>query len=214
MASNHGLAVLDGFRDLLKSGEFSDIAIICGERRFAVHKVVIFSLSILKASQSFATNTIDLSHHDLHLVARMIEYFYSGTYDDPTDEDTSIGSRLILHAEMFALADKYDVPGLGEKAIQYFQSILPNAHLAEYVPCIRTIYGSTLYSSARFREIIVNHVVEQGYMGEENEKLLKAAFIENPRFGWDCYTQLQSNTQDASGGSRRTELALFDTIWK
>lgn len=146
--------------------------------------------------QESRTNMIDLSHDSLHLLERMIGYFYSGIYEGLTDKDATPGSHLTLHVEMFAFADKYDVPGLGEQASCHFQALLHKVrHVAECLSCVCAVYESTPHSNTRLRDLIVNHVVKL-YVAEweMSEPLLKAAFIETPQFGWDCFLQLQRNS--------------------
>lgn len=54
----------------------------------------------------------------------MVQFFYSMSYDDdiPERETGSFISLLQLHARMFALGDRYDIPGLSEVAVNKFSS--------------------------------------------------------------------------------------------
>lgn len=127
----------------------------------------------------------------------MIKYFYTDFYAALPADDTPL-SRLTLHIEMYSLADKFDVPGLGERAIAYFKETLATARSpADYMPCAGIIYESTPESNTRLRNLITGHVVES-YMTEKWERsdpLLKAAFMEAPAFGWDCFLRLQEGPQ-------------------
>lgn len=147
-----------------------------------------------------------MTQDGLHLVERMIKYFYMDFYAALPADDTPL-SRLTLHIEMYSLADKYDVPGLEARAMAYFKQTLDTARSpADYMPCAGLIYESTPETNTRLRNLITGHVVEC-YMTEKWERsdpLLKAAFMEAPAFGWDCFLRLQKGPKDPwNAGWRR-----------
>ena len=64
----------------------------------------------------------DISYLDLK---KMVNFFYSMSYDDDIPEVTeretvSRISLLQLHARMFALGDRYDIPGLRDATLLAF----------------------------------------------------------------------------------------------
>lgn len=129
----------------------------------------------------------------------MIKFFYSGCYEELLDGHDTLLSCLTLHIEMYSLADKYDVPKLGELAIANFKATLTvTKSSGDYLPCVRAIYESTPDSNTGLRRVIVDYVVNRNsaYRGKISEPLLKAAFIEAPQFGWDCFLLLQKTTQN------------------
>lgn len=122
----------------------------------------------------------------------MIRFFYSGCYKEFPDGDVTPTPRLTLHIEMYSLADKYDVPKLGEVAAVYFHKALEDSKSSgDYLPCVPAIYESTPDSNTGLRSVIVKYVVNRGAKQELSKSLLKAAFIEAPQFGWDCFFQFQ-----------------------
>ena len=127
----------------------------------------------------------------------MIKFFYSGFYEELPDGDVTLLSRLTFNVEMYSLADKYDVPKLGELAIAHFQETLTETQSpGDYLPCVRAIYESTPDSNTGLRRVIVKYVVNRNIkrVWRMSEPLLKAAFIEAPQFGWDCFLLLQKST--------------------
>ena len=67
---------------------------------------------------------VDISHLELK---KMVQFFYSMSYDDKilevTERETeSPISLLQLHARMFALGDRYDIPGLMDVAVNKYSS--------------------------------------------------------------------------------------------
>ena len=67
---------------------------------------------------------VDISYLELK---KMVQFFYSMSYDDDipelTEQETlSPISLLQLHARMFALGDRYDIPGLRDVAVKKYSS--------------------------------------------------------------------------------------------
>ena len=67
---------------------------------------------------------VDISYLELN---KMVQFFYSMSYDDDIPELTeretlSLISLLQLHARMFALGDRYDIPGLRDVAVKKYSS--------------------------------------------------------------------------------------------
>lgn len=56
-----------------------------------------------------------MGHVPYHLLERLINFFYNMDYDKSSAESAN-GSTLQLHAQMFALADEYDIPELLSRA--------------------------------------------------------------------------------------------------
>lgn len=74
---------------------------------------------------------------------KMVDFFYSMNYDDEiaeaTEQETPLDISLLqLHARMFALGDRYDIPGLRDVALEKYTSRC--ATLAEPVEFIESIY--------------------------------------------------------------------------
>lgn len=63
----------------------------------------------------------DISYLELK---KMIMFFYSMNYDDDIPEAAELEtvSLLQLHARMFALGDRYDIPGLRDVAVKNYSS--------------------------------------------------------------------------------------------
>lgn len=95
----------------------------------------------------------------------MVDYFYIGDYaTDLTEEDRGKGvtSVLLVHAEMFALADKYAIEGLETLAADKYERDLrrrSNAH--EFFLSIPTIYELTPASSRGLRDKVLRFAREK-----------------------------------------------------
>ncbi|OAG41882.1 hypothetical protein AYO21_03885 [Fonsecaea monophora] len=102
------------------SGAFSDMTIICADEKFQVHKVVVCSQSSFfntVCSKPWGKSTqpaVDLSDDDVETVKRMIDFFYRGDYQDFESD------KFTQHAQVFAIATKYDIDKLAQKAAHKF----------------------------------------------------------------------------------------------
>ena len=128
----------------------------------------------------------------------MIKFFYSGCYEKLPNEPVTYLSRLTLHIVLYSLADKFDVAKLGELAIANFREVLTQSWSpGDYLPCVPAIYESTPDSNTGLRRVIVEYAVngKQNYSRwKMDQSLFEAAFIEAPRFGWDCFLLLQRSS--------------------
>ncbi|KAK4500017.1 hypothetical protein PRZ48_008203 [Zasmidium cellare] len=142
---------LKNLENLAKDTESADYTITCCGRHFKVHKHVLslhseyFARLFKSQYKESSTNCIDLVDDPLAAVKSMIEYFYRFTYDwkvvesgQCADQDTALdnfassdaprapdqlpSSHLQHHADVYTLADKYDIPGLKVMAANRFES--------------------------------------------------------------------------------------------
>ncbi|RDA91916.1 hypothetical protein CP533_1320 [Ophiocordyceps camponoti-saundersi (nom. inval.)] len=85
MATN---SVVSALADLMKSEEYSDLTFACKEQTFKVHKIIVCGQSpVIKAalSEKFeegCTNVISMHEFDVETVKQLVQFFYTGDYDD------------------------------------------------------------------------------------------------------------------------------------
>jgi hypothetical protein len=98
---------------------------------------------------------VDISYMELK---KMVNFFYSMNYDDEIPEETGDETRppislLQLHARMFALGDRYDVPGLRDTAVKKYSSraTVPGVPL-ELLESIYDVYKGTPASVRQLRD--------------------------------------------------------------
>ena len=89
---------------------------------------------------------------------KMVNFFYSMNYDDEIPEETGDETRppislLQLHARMFALGDRYDIPGLRDMAVKKysFRASAPGVPL-ELLESIYDVYKGTPASVRQLRD--------------------------------------------------------------
>jgi hypothetical protein len=87
----------------------------------------------------------------------MIQYLYHLEYDLPDSEDSLEKSGLVFHAEMYSLADKYNIRGMKIFAQDHFQNCAKgNCRVKEFPTAIRTVYKTTVDEDRGLRDVVVD----------------------------------------------------------
>ncbi|KAI4674179.1 uncharacterized protein J4E84_010792 [Alternaria hordeiaustralica] len=137
------------FKNLLASGNFSDLTVTCGPDSYKVHKNVVcsraefFSRAVKFGGKETEQGSVDLPEDEPAIVKLMMQYIYQGEYDPALPDNELSGSTkitvpptptpphkksrtarqlfLMIHAKLYEIADKYDVVGLKELVIEKFK---------------------------------------------------------------------------------------------
>ncbi|KAG6001875.1 hypothetical protein E4U21_003752 [Claviceps maximensis] len=181
-------------------GAFCDLEIVCGDTRFPAHRVIVCSQSpVIQAAcvgpwkvknqeqvvtrrrscrnlQEAASGTFEIKESSPVLVKRMIDYMYSGSYDqfprrdvvDPEgqllEELSELGTAcpIIHHAKMVTLADMYMVKGLGDFAMKTITKLVKDEKTSHMITeCIPEIYASSFDSCGSIRQLIIASMRER-----------------------------------------------------
>jgi len=87
----------------------------------------------------------------------MIQYLYHLEYDLPDFEDSLEKAVLVFHAEMYSLADKYNIRGMKAFAQDHFQNRAKgNCRVKEFPTAIRTVYKTTVDEDRGLRDVVVD----------------------------------------------------------
>jgi hypothetical protein len=98
----------------------------------------------------------------MHELERLVEYFYQMDYRSSLVETADPQPRngvsvLQLHARMFGYAEKYDIIGLRELAIQkYVMRCSKSWDAIEFLESIHEVYENTHESIRRLRDTVTN----------------------------------------------------------
>lgn len=150
--------------------------------------------------QESESNTIDLSDDTKRVIYRLVEFLYRGDYqefDHPDyqtiDKDllASTGTHhAVLHAEMFAVGDKYDIAALGDAAKAKFKAAISkkdftNGHFLDVIPYV---YSTTPKSNRGLRDVVCCGTQNRGSV-IRTDPVLKSRLAEivsaTPQFAWD-----------------------------
>ncbi|KAK4098696.1 hypothetical protein N658DRAFT_499150 [Parathielavia hyrcaniae] len=141
MSSGHSSSFL---AQLLASREFSDLTFFCCGQEFKVHKVIVCMQSApIKAAvqggfEETETNRINMDKFQPDTVRRLVQFMYSGNYDDPGDSDDdhgtlcadsipsapSVEAMLLGHIGVNSIGDYYQVDGLMSLANSKIKKLL------------------------------------------------------------------------------------------
>ncbi|KAI4659342.1 uncharacterized protein J4E78_005769 [Alternaria triticimaculans] len=87
------------FKNLLASGEFSDLTVTCGPDSYKVHKNVVcsraefFSRAVKFGGKETEQGSVDLPEDEPAIVKLMMQYIYEGEYD-PALPDSGLSSSI------------------------------------------------------------------------------------------------------------------------
>ncbi len=123
--------------------------------------------------QEHETNNIDLSIDDPELVKRMVDYLYTSDYaglvekgsifngDDPQSEVYGYsGTNYMLHARMYVLGDKFDIPKLRRHATFKLRTLLSQSRVgnfkhSDFINIMRFAFDSTSENDKELRPLIL-----------------------------------------------------------
>ena len=107
------------------------------------------------------------------MIYRMLEYLYMQDYTvdlgfDPfwSVNDAWAQTRLHVHAQMYSLGDKYDLPGLKKEAVRRFINdiAIPGDKKREtltLLSVIPTVYTATPESDRGLRDLVARHIFQR-----------------------------------------------------
>ncbi|KAI0184039.1 hypothetical protein EV127DRAFT_351381 [Xylaria flabelliformis] len=170
--------LMSSLEKLYYGGEYSDFTISCGQSRYRVHKALVcpqsdfFTAACDGGFKETREGIVDLPDDDPWAVKMMVHYFYHFEYDtqsvmessqnsseathDSFGEASQIPSSLVLHAKIYALAEKYNICGLKDFALQEFKAAAAE-HWATpgFLEAAREAYISTIEADRGLRDIVV-----------------------------------------------------------
>ncbi|KAK5706182.1 hypothetical protein LTR97_001169 [Elasticomyces elasticus] len=170
--STYDEVLISGLQDLYATGRYSDLTLVCGRRSFKVHKAVLHAHSSVfrtMLSGDFAEanqSTIPLPDDSPDSLEVLLYYMYHDEYlkfdtDDYTHNFNANSPRAIVHA--YAIADKYDVPGLQLLATYRLAEIVNfESHELHFaISAVRTISECTTESDSTLWDVVVPKVRKQ-----------------------------------------------------
>ncbi|KAL5091713.1 hypothetical protein Trisim1_002927 [Trichoderma cf. simile WF8] len=91
------------FKTMLRSGQFSDLTLVCEGKEFKIHKVVacpqspVLSAAVSGEFKESQTGIVQIELFDSETVRRMVEFLYTGNYDcnhppNPPKQNYFVGS--------------------------------------------------------------------------------------------------------------------------
>ncbi|KAM3424141.1 hypothetical protein BST61_g11314 [Cercospora zeina] len=172
------LAMEEALKELYEGGDYSDLTVICGPKRFKVHKAIVCTRCHWFASacqegrwKEGAENVIyleaeknnaqaeEIEKDNPEAVQRMLEFLYLHNYSGGSitlDTDTvHHGTELILHAKVYSAGCKYNIPTLKMAAVDKFRTAAKlHWELDVFCEAVRIVFTTTPNSDNELREVV------------------------------------------------------------
>ncbi|KAK7551423.1 hypothetical protein BKA81DRAFT_9579 [Phyllosticta paracitricarpa] len=153
------------FGELLQSGLFSDLQVVCSDGTIhKVHKGILcarsrFFKNALNPQSNFVeaqANVMRLEHDDPAAVEALMQYCYRCDYTNP---DANPHKLLPFHISVYVIGEKYLVQGLKRLAMNQIGEICSNTSSLEeldYLSAVKAIYENTAASDDCLRKLFVD----------------------------------------------------------
>mmetsp|Transcript_2239 Transcript_2239/g.3863 ORF Transcript_2239/g.3863 Transcript_2239/m.3863 type:complete len:241 (-) Transcript_2239:134-856(-) len=124
-----------GLQELYRNGQLSDIALVCAEQRLRAHRMVLAAQSVVfrefltglapsPPGQTQELNLIDIANPEA--VKFMLDYLYQ------VDANREYNPRSQeINKDVLRLAQKFDIPGLGDRAVRFLAKDLSTGNVVE-----------------------------------------------------------------------------------
>ncbi|ORY68320.1 uncharacterized protein BCR38DRAFT_406256 [Pseudomassariella vexata] len=173
--------------------DFTDFELECESCTIPVHKIILCSQSELFSRvcngkyQESEIGVYRMIDDSLTMVQRMVDYFYTGDYNDEPSSKAEDGlSSLQVNARMFALADKYFVDDLMVlAAAKYAKALQDDPDCRRFLASVEDVFTLTPDSVKLLRNKAVDFArryVEKGTWDADFGSLYDQVALENPGF--------------------------------
>ncbi|CAH0055463.1 unnamed protein product, partial [Clonostachys solani] len=133
--------------DYFNTDTFSDVVIVCEDQEFKVHRLVLACHSKYFEKQ-LNGNWKDF---DPGIVESMLRYMYSFNYSNIRGV-----SSMVHDAQVYQIADKYDIPTLKEYSKDRFCKFITTGwNMDEFPLAINVVYESTPSEDRGLRDLVV-----------------------------------------------------------
>ncbi|KAG5926581.1 hypothetical protein E4U42_003146 [Claviceps africana] len=204
--ATHDKEIRNGLLTLLKGKTWTDYEIVCEGEAIPVHRVILCSASrVFKAACSAefkeANGTYQIDDYPLWAVRSMVDYIYSGTYDEKKYSQGDDGKKSELHITMFALGDRYIIPGLKKYACERYRSMLIRRVLspADFILSVANVYKTTPHTVRDLRNAAVCYAVRRYrkvLLSSEIKPLYNSLISDCPDFASDLLAEFMSEERD------------------
>ncbi|PKX97673.1 BTB/POZ domain-containing protein [Aspergillus novofumigatus IBT 16806] len=161
---------------------YSDLSIICGDKVFPAHRIIVCPQSIYfenacKAKFEGDKGEIEINDRDATLVEKMLQFVYTGDYTCDTPPETGelvtathlsptvdakektaqmIAPDSHFHAQMYAQGDYFQIEGLKAKVKERFEkTFLNTANEHSFAATVIEVYTLTAEDDRGLRDIVV-----------------------------------------------------------
>ncbi|KAI8648938.1 BTB domain-containing protein [Fusarium sp. Ph1] len=144
-------------KDYYNAAALSDAAVVCDDQEFKVHRVILsahskyFATELNGSWKESAEKKIEIKDFDVSVVEAMLRFMYSFDYSN-----TYGASTMVYEAQVYQIADKYDIPALKEHSKSKFGAAITTGWSLDDFPLAITVaYASTPSEDRGLRDLAV-----------------------------------------------------------
>ncbi|MCJ1381875.1 hypothetical protein MMC17_004987 [Xylographa soralifera] len=190
--------LVDSLTSVKKTSKYHDLVIRCQDREWKAHRIVIclrskfFEKACDGSFKEGRSGEITLAEDDAEVVDRMIDYLYRLDYDDKpnTANANSSDGPLVMNANIYAIADKYEIWSLKEVAQRKTaEALMTDSNHESFLSAVDIVWNTTPLFDRGLRNLFLPVIAE-------NKKTLlkKEAFMESVRTNGDLAADVLEDT--------------------
>ncbi|KAM0229761.1 hypothetical protein ACHAPO_009835 [Fusarium lateritium] len=136
----------------------SDAVITCEDKVFKVHRVLLsahskyFEKALNGLWKETTESKIEIKDFEPDVVEAMLFFIYSFDYDAASDS-----SSMVFDAQVYQIADKYDIPALKTCSKEKFTSAITASWNTDDFPiAVSVVYSTTPLEDRGLRDLVVD----------------------------------------------------------
>ncbi|ENH71186.1 Protein roadkill [Fusarium oxysporum f. sp. cubense race 1] len=148
---------LSSLKEYYNKDALSDITITCDGQEFKAHRVIIsahskcFAKALNGDWKESSERQIDIKDFDASVVEAMLRFMYSFDYSNIYGTST-----MVFDAQMYQIADKYDIPALKAQSKNKFDvAVTTGWSMDDFPLAITVVYESTPPEDRGLRDLVV-----------------------------------------------------------
>ncbi|RGP78990.1 protein roadkill [Fusarium longipes] len=149
---------LSSLKGYFNNDALSDLTITCDGEEFKVHRLILSGHSTYFAKclrgewKESSEGRVNIEDFDASVVEAMLRFMYSFDYDD--DSDGSL--NMVFNAQVYQIADKYDVQALKAQSKNKFEMAVTTGWNTEDFPlAVIVTYDTTPPEDRGLRDVVV-----------------------------------------------------------
>ncbi|KAI9663519.1 MAG: hypothetical protein M1831_002528 [Alyxoria varia] len=216
-------------QSLLSSPEYSDLTLCCEGQNFLVHRALVcprspvITAAVTGAFQEAHTRQLEVTIADVDTLKRVLEYLYTGDYNDQDDEadctnnslppgfqfgqharrnsthnafvPRSANDVLNNNAFVYITADYYQITELMNLAVVKFRKASENFSLDNFSSVIDIVYDYTPESATELRFIVLSCILKNAKQCMADQALMEA-MAAMPNFTKDMMPAMVSGYEE------------------
>ncbi|KAF5667147.1 n-carbamoyl-l-amino acid hydrolase [Fusarium heterosporum] len=157
MATYSSKRFMEKLKSCVQDDSFSDVIIRTEDSQFAVHRVILschsdyFSKQLNGPWKESLERVIEITNFDTSVVGAMVQFMYNFDYTNESNE-----SAMVFDAQVYQIADKYDISALKDHAKAKFETKIKTGWYTDDFPTVvETVYTTTPLEDRGLRDLVV-----------------------------------------------------------